>query len=285
MAQVILPGGIAVGGQWQRRAVLRPLAGNDEAFLVEDGAGLSPAARSSELLARCLESLGPLSPVDRAAVRELAVGDREALFLHLRRLTFGERISCVLECPEPSCGAKMDLDLTVSELLQPAYADAAAVYETMVDGPAARYRVRFRLPNGGDQEEAAALAATDIAAAADLILHRTIREITDHDANTAVEEVPPAVKEALPARMAEIDRQAEIVLKLDCPECERLFTVPFDAADYFQRELSAQLPGLYREVHLLAFHYHWSEAEILGMSARKRRMYLNLLASEIGERG
>ena len=32
------------------------------------------------------------------------------------------------------------------------------------------------------------------------------------------------------------------------------------------------------EVHVLALHYHWSEADILRLSERKRRGYLALLA-------
>jgi hypothetical protein len=35
-------------------------------------------------------------------------------------------------------------------------------------------------------------------------------------------------------------------------------------------------------VHLLAYHYHWSESEIMGMSERKRRVYLDLLLDQIG---
>jgi hypothetical protein len=39
--------------------------------------------------------------------------------------------------------------------------------------------------------------------------------------------------------------------------------------------------GLYEEVHHLAFHYHWSEREILDMPRAKRRRYLALLAGKL----
>jgi hypothetical protein len=39
--------------------------------------------------------------------------------------------------------------------------------------------------------------------------------------------------------------------------------------------------GLYEEVHHLAFHYHWSERDILDMSRAKRRRYLALLANKL----
>jgi hypothetical protein len=39
-----------------------------------------------------------------------------------------------------------------------------------------------------------------------------------------------------------------------------------------------------REVHLLAWYYHWGESEILGMSGRRRRRYLALIADSLSER-
>ena len=38
----------------------------------------------------------------------------------------------------------------------------------------------------------------------------------------------------------------------------------------------------YEEVHVLALHYHWSEAQILALPATKRRRYLALLARHLG---
>ena len=38
---------------------------------------------------------------------------------------------------------------------------------------------------------------------------------------------------------------------------------------------------LFREVHSLAFYYHWTEAEILGLARERRRMYLSLLSDAV----
>jgi hypothetical protein len=43
------------------------------------------------------------------------------------------------------------------------------------------------------------------------------------------------------------------------------------------------LDALYQELHLLALHYHWAEADLLRMPSSKRRRYLRLLASHLGE--
>ena len=43
---------------------------------------------------------------------------------------------------------------------------------------------------------------------------------------------------------------------------------------------------LFREVHLLAYHYHWSETDILELTGPRRRRYLALLAETLAaERG
>jgi hypothetical protein len=39
--------------------------------------------------------------------------------------------------------------------------------------------------------------------------------------------------------------------------------------------------GLYEEVHHLAYHYHWTERDILELPRSKRRRYLALLASKL----
>jgi hypothetical protein len=42
---------------------------------------------------------------------------------------------------------------------------------------------------------------------------------------------------------------------------------------------------LYRDVHYLALHYHWSENEIMCMTTSKRKQYIDLLEDELRERG
>ena len=45
------------------------------------------------------------------------------------------------------------------------------------------------------------------------------------------------------------------------------------------------LDALYQELHLLALHYHWAEADILRLPVSKRRRYLRLLADHLSETG
>jgi len=279
--EINLPCGISVGEQWYRTAWLHPITGHEQEFLLQEGSRLPVAARVTQLIARCLQRLGPLEPVNADTVRRLSVGDREALLLHLRRVTLGESISCLLVCP--SCANKMDLDLQVSELLLPPYSDAKVEYEAEINDGERCYRVIFRLPNGEDQEAAAVKATESLDSAAEFVLRRCVERVTTAG-DKSISDLPPALVHALPEKMAELDPQADVLLDLTCPECSAKFVVPFDAADFVCREFAAQEHELYRGVHALSLHYHWSEDAILRLSRRKRTIYLELLADELAAR-
>lgn len=265
-AVITIPGGTWVDGEIHRDAELRPLTGSDE-LLLASHAG-TPAARANMLLSRCLERLGPERAVKPDDVRGLTIGDREALLLHLRRLTFGERLQCILDCPD--CSEPMDIELAIGDLLVSPYPDPRASYETAVAGGGEK-RLRFRLPTGGDQE-AVANAAHEPGRAARALARRCTGRNLDADAVERLSEL-----------MARLDPQAEIVLSLRCPVCEHRASAAVDATDLLLRELNDDLSTLYREVHLLAFYYGWSEAEILGLPTSRRRLYLGLLADSLGE--
>jgi hypothetical protein len=82
------------------------------------------------------------------------------------------------------------------------------------------------------------------------------------------------------ARLEEVDGQAEIALQAVCPVCRQEFRTIFDVTDFLLRELEGWERELCRVVHRLALAYHWSEREILEMSSRKRKLYLDMLESE-----
>ncbi len=279
---ITLPRGYWIDGTCQREVWLRPINGSDEDFLLDAGELLLPAHRITALLARCLELLGPTAPVTDETVRSLTVGDREALLLHLRRLTMGDSLQGVVDCPAPDCGEKMDLDLKASELLLPPYDACRQSYEVEITENGSDYQVRFRLPTGADQEDAAILARADPQAAAERLLYRCVESVTDGDGEP-VEALPPAIADRLSDAMSELDPQAELTLNLTCPACTHAFFAPFDTASYLFQELNGRAKHLYREVHLLAFYYHWSEAEIINMPDRKRRLYLDLLEEALTE--
>ena len=119
---------------------------------------------------------------------------------------------------------------------------------------------------------------------AETLLARCVQEaIAPGGAAADAAALPAPVVEALGTRMAALDPQAEITLDFACPACGTPGSVVLDAAELFFRELDAHGQDLYREVHRLALHYHWSERDILALPNGKRRRYLALLADALGD--
>lgn len=273
---VRLPHGLSGDGTRHRDAVVRPLTGREEELLA-DAAGAPLAARVTALLAACVERVGPARPAPDQ-VRSLCVGDREALLLHIRRVTIGDPIECLLECPVPSCGERLDVRLRTTDVLVPPYPDPRDWIEESFGDGSRRVTVRFRLPTGGDQEAVADLAATEAMAAAHRVLERCVDRIIDQD-GAEVSSLDPDIATALAQRMSELDPQAELRLAVTCPACGGPMDSLLDTATFFLAELGGARTALYEDVHTLASWYHWGEAEILSLTAPRRRRYLELIAA------
>jgi hypothetical protein len=267
---VTLPHGLVRDGVRRTDGVLRPPTGADEAALLERR-GWTRAEQVSALLARCLVAFGGAAP-EEGVVRDLTVGDREALLLQLRAALRSGRISCTVDCAD--CGERLDVDVDAADALVPVYAEAPELHEARIGG----WTVRFRLPTGADQE-AAALTA-DAETGGRLLVERCVVEARRRG-KTATP-VPEPVSEALPALLAQLDPQAESLVRLRCPECGTEMQALLDAASVLFAELAGSSERLTLEVHALALHYHWSEREILGLELPRRRRYLELLADGEG---
>lgn len=281
--RVTLPTGLWVDGVCHKEAQVRSLTGCDEIFLLEAGQNLLPAQRTTALLARCLTQLGPAASEKTEALKALTVGDREALLLHIRRLTVGDRLQSAVICPNPDCHEQMDLELSVKDLLLPPYSDCREWYQETITEDDKTYQLCFRLPTGGDQEVVAELAQSDIQAAVDELFRRCIKSEANGDEDI-IEKLPQDVFAQLSALMSELDPQAELILHTTCPLCSQAFSTQLDVARYFFQELSDRIRHVYREVHQLAFYYHWAEKEIMAMTPTRRRIYLGLLAEEVSEK-
>lgn len=86
-----------------------------------------------------------------------------------------------------------------------------------------------------------------------------------------------AALDRIDAILAERDPQADINFAMTCQECEHGWQGTFDAGLVVWSELSAAARRLLFEVDALARAYHWSEPQILALSARRRRTYLEIL--------
>jgi hypothetical protein len=249
--------------------VLRPLTGHEEEWLAQHQ-GLPNAIRTTRLLDACVLRLDDEQP-PRDVARRMLIGDRDYLILQLRRLTLGDRVLAVVDCP--GCGSKMDIDFDAAAIPIESGAPDTPTYEIELPEHAGlpTRHIRFRLLSGGDQE---AVLGLDVETAAEKLLERCLVSGTA---------VPLAVDQRARVITAMEERapRVELELELGCPECGHAFVMPFDTTAFFLDELRITAGQLLREVHFLAFYYHWNEAEILGLVRDRRRNYLSLLSDAL----
>lgn len=260
---LVLPGGLVLeDGRTLTRARLRALTGTEEEWLGE-ARGMASALKVTWLLSSCVTALDG-EAVDAERIRQMLVGDRDFLMLQLRRLTLGDDLVAVIACP--ACGAALDVEFRVSEV-PVERRPQTALWHTGESG------IQFRLPVGGDQEAVLGLEAP---AAEKALLARCV----------AAGEGARLTAAEHDAVIAEMERRAPRVdLDLDetCPECGHRFLMAFDTTAFFFEEMRAKSGQLLREVHTLAFYYHWSEADILSLGRRRRHAYLSLLGESLGQ--
>jgi hypothetical protein len=137
--------------------------------------------------------------------------------------------------------------------------------------------IEYRLPTGADQEAIGDLALADPLVALDALLARCVVGGTPDG-------LSPRNRVEIEQAMQAAACGPQLSLEATCPECGRSFTLPFDIQDFFFGEIDGTPDLLLREVHYLAFHYHWTEGEILGLPRDRRQQYLLMLADEIDRR-
>lgn len=276
-----LPAGVLRrDGQACRRVHVRALTGADEECLFErgDDAG-SPSARVSAFLARAIDAIdGYDGPIDVHLVAGMQVGDRDYLLLRLRQVEHGDAVHQVMRCP--ACRQKVDVDFAISELPVRRLTSPAPAFSIELGGMPAQ----VRLPTGADQQAVEAIALRNPSAANTLLFSRVVLQLdgrtpTEAEARTW----PPALRAELAAWLEARAPGPDLFLDLACPHCNSDMSYTFDLPAFFFAEQLSGLERLMEEIHILALHYHWSEAAILAMPAPKRQRYLALLARYVAQ--
>jgi len=126
------------------------------------------------------------------------------------------------------------------------------------------------------------MAADRMEGALSELLNRCVVRVGESGTpHIATAELTPRARAEIEAAMADVAPHVEDTMDTTCVECGRTVIIPFDLQRIFFGDLRADRDLLYREVHYLAFHYHWAERDIMAMTRDKRRAYIDLLAGEI----
>ncbi len=287
----LLPGGYCdADGCVHREVELVSLTGREEELLARNS-GREYASLVTGVLHCCIKRLGAFSPVPLQVVRDLLVADRMFLLLKLRENTFGSEVQATVTCPWPDCGRKVDFNFSIGDIPVTESVDKGPLFKMTLSGDAAFthddgevYReIVFRLPTGADQEVAAPRLAVNEASALSLLLTRCITAVgpCKEPDGELIGRLSPRARLEIEKEMERVAPRVETELEGDCPECGREFDIPFDIHHFFFGELRTSIDLLYREVHYLAYHYNWSEKEIMDFPRQKRHKYIEILAEEI----
>ena len=244
---------------------MHPLSAAEVLDVWERGERRPPAEQALALLAAALPGRS------HRELADLSVGERDACLLALRERTFGPALRARTECP--TCGARLELSVPTADIYVAAGAPPPSPEIALAAGG---YDLRYRLPTTRDLAAVAAGCRT-AAEGRQLLLARCLLDARKGGEPVAAADLPEEVVAALAAAMAERDPQAEVELRLSCAACGRRWSAFLDIGGFFWTELAALADRLFRDVHTLAAAYGWREADILALSAARRRAYVEML--------
>ena len=224
------------------------------------GSSLPPLRRSGPLL-RAATGLDP------AALAQLGIGEHDRVLVQIRERLFGDTLRALVDCP--SCGLVFELELATSTLL-----DADRGPE-IVEVDVAGHHVSCRMPRSADLVDAASTGSANAARA--VLVARAVLSAERDGRQVPVAELPDGVVAAVAAALGEAEPLAHVELPVSCDACGATWSRLLDIDTYLWRELDGWVTRLLGEVHALATAYGWSESEVLALSPRRRRRYLELV--------
>lgn len=241
------------------RALVRPLTGADEMYILERrdaSPGMAPVQLETLVLAAGVAELSGRRP-EEADLDELLLGDRNRLMLAILCSTSWAPRALLMTCSR--CGTTHEVAF-----------DPAVVLDTVPDGPAG-LEVRLesdeglldlRLPTGADLAAIVEAGEAD----GDALLRRCAPAARPSE----------AVRAAIEAEIIARDPCAEIVFVSHCGECGAAVRGLVDPLALLLAEMERH-GGIAAELDRIARAYHWREAELLCLTAHRRRLYLRAI--------
>lgn len=232
----------------------------------EAGSSLSPIHRGLGLLA----AAWPETSVNDWA--HASVGARDRGLLALREKLFGAKFEALAACP--NCADRVEIEFTAEEIRARMLTLPESAQDRMLRISEGSYEVEFRLPTSADLLEITKPAATG---ARETLLVRCVHLARREGLPVEASALPDFVVQAVSNEMAIADPEADLQVAIACPACQHRWSIAFDILPFLWSELEEWARRLLREVHALASAYGWSEREILELSARRRRSYLEVI--------
>ena len=261
-----LPGGVKRDGVWRRDFSLRLLDGRAEIGLAEAlTTNESWPHRLTRIMSYCVSSIGG-EEVSFDHLLDLCVGDRHVIVRALILQLGSDLTWFTQDCSD--CGEKFDFSLRYSDL--PVKAAAKSFPEVSIKLPGRKGSWTFRVPTGRDQD------ALDGGIEESQVRREMINRLRVSGMEAEfTESEQEIIESAIEATMPELGFSGQIA----CPNCESIRTVSLDP---YARLRAFQADSVFRDIDIIARHYHWTEGEILDLSRARRKRYIGMIESSIG---
>jgi hypothetical protein len=242
---------------------VQPLTPAGVLDLCDRGEGHSPSVRALLLLAAASPGVG------WEDLAELPLGERDRRLLRLRTVTLGPRLEAQARCP--ACQETAEVDLDTAELL--------ATGEALPELELSRGDFRVRVRPVANRDLLAAESCSDEEAVRRRIAERCLLAAWRGEEPVAAADLTSRELDLVAEALAAVDSGAELLLDLCCPSCGQAWQELLDPAAFFWAELERRSSRVVLEIHLMARAYGWREADVLAVSPRRRRQYLELLGA------
>jgi hypothetical protein len=234
--------------------------------------GPDRSALMTAVIASCCADDEPSSSARENSAWNLPVSARIARLLRIVRLTMeSENLTVAQPCPHADCRQPFELALSFESLLANSGESVAAdVVRFPLEDSAS---IALRLPTGRDQAAWQSQHYKDPTAALTAIMRSLVvepRNATD----LSPEHIAP-----IAAAMEAADPLVAFTVCTMCPHCQRNSELPIDLEAVGLQELAQFRHSVLADVHLLAKHYGWTEAEVLAIPPRRRANYKKLIAA------
>lgn len=286
---VHLPGGVFIDDVHQKDVYVLEPNGFTEELISKLSDSENLAFIVTILLSNCIKQIGDTSDIRTEYIRKMPVGDRNFLVLKLREITFGNKIDAVIQCPDADCNKKMDISFLLSNLPVKYLNDGIQYHNYTVKNKnhlkqfPVEITFEYRLPNGEDQELLAKDVLKNEKEAVEKLLARCVFKINgkQKDIKSTIESLPKTILSELENEIKRVSPGIETRIEAICPECFKKFEFEFNIAEWFINEMTYNTDIFFRQTHLIAFYYKWTEREILLLERSRRIKYAEMISEEL----
>ncbi|MCG8491678.1 MAG: hypothetical protein MI743_08710 [Sneathiellales bacterium] len=199
----------------------------------------------------------------------LPLGARARRLLELRRAFFGDQLTLSARCP--NCGAPFEFATNIGEILAADLQEKEPTSQIAV-GTAI---LEVRPLNAHDLTLLPSSITAE--AARKSLASRCLVTVFDEDGREInmpeMQSLQSDWVDAVDNLLQEQDPLSALIYCLDCLDCHKAWRAQFDITDLLWQELEVENAIVIEEIHLLAAHYGWREADIVAIPPVRRRSY------------